>query len=168
MKKTLGAYLIEVLEARGVGHVFGIPGVHNLELYRGLATEYKLRSALFEKEDVAKKASEEIKNGRDFDETIVAYIKNNEAKGLVTRETDTAGQYVKRRDTLPEIEQVVSGMKAGTVSPIIRIESVYVLLKLEDVRVPETEDAVAREQARQESFRRQRVNATLAFKKRLL
>ncbi|HUO81130.1 MAG TPA: 5-guanidino-2-oxopentanoate decarboxylase [Steroidobacteraceae bacterium] len=37
MKKTLGAYLIEVLEARGIGHVFGIPGVHNLELYRGLA-----------------------------------------------------------------------------------------------------------------------------------
>src|SRR3974390_605088 len=37
MKKTLGAYLIEVLEARGVQHVFGIPGVHNLELYRGIA-----------------------------------------------------------------------------------------------------------------------------------
>jgi acetolactate synthase I/II/III large subunit len=37
MKKTLGAYLIEMLEARGVKHVFGIPGVHNLELYRGLA-----------------------------------------------------------------------------------------------------------------------------------
>jgi acetolactate synthase-1/2/3 large subunit len=35
--KTLGTYLIEVLEAQGVGHVFGIPGVHNLELYRGLA-----------------------------------------------------------------------------------------------------------------------------------
>lgn len=37
MKKTLGTYLIEVLEAQGVRHVFGIPGVHNLELYRGLA-----------------------------------------------------------------------------------------------------------------------------------
>ena len=37
MKKTLGSYLIESLEARGVRHVFGIPGVHNLELYRGLA-----------------------------------------------------------------------------------------------------------------------------------
>ena len=37
MKKTLGNYLIESLEARGVRHVFGIPGVHNLELYRGLA-----------------------------------------------------------------------------------------------------------------------------------
>jgi len=37
MKKTLGGYLIESLEIRGVRHVFGIPGVHNLELYRGLA-----------------------------------------------------------------------------------------------------------------------------------
>ena len=37
MKRTLGTYLIEVLEAHGVRHVFGIPGVHNLELYRGLA-----------------------------------------------------------------------------------------------------------------------------------
>jgi acetolactate synthase-1/2/3 large subunit len=38
MKKTLGTYLIECLEAQGVRHVFGIPGVHNLELYRGLAS----------------------------------------------------------------------------------------------------------------------------------
>ncbi len=37
MIKKLGNYLIETLEARGVRHVFGIPGVHNLELYRGLA-----------------------------------------------------------------------------------------------------------------------------------
>jgi acetolactate synthase-1/2/3 large subunit len=35
--KKLGQYLIEALEAQGVRHVFGIPGVHNLELYRGLA-----------------------------------------------------------------------------------------------------------------------------------
>jgi acetolactate synthase I/II/III large subunit len=35
--KQLGLYLVEALAARGVRHVFGIPGVHNLELYRGLA-----------------------------------------------------------------------------------------------------------------------------------
>jgi acetolactate synthase I/II/III large subunit len=35
--KTVGLYLIEALQARGVEYVFGIPGVHNLELYRGLA-----------------------------------------------------------------------------------------------------------------------------------
>src|SRR5260221_728437 len=33
---TLGQYLIGALEALGVDHVFGIPGVHNLELYRAL------------------------------------------------------------------------------------------------------------------------------------
>jgi acetolactate synthase I/II/III large subunit len=38
MRKTLGSHLIELLEAQGVQHVFGIPGVHNLELYRGLAS----------------------------------------------------------------------------------------------------------------------------------
>lgn len=37
MTKTLGSYLIESLEAQGVQHVFGIPGVHNIELYRGLS-----------------------------------------------------------------------------------------------------------------------------------
>ena len=35
--KKLGLYLVEALQAHGVRHVFGIPGVHNLELYRGLA-----------------------------------------------------------------------------------------------------------------------------------
>lgn len=35
--KKLGQYLVEALEELGVRHVFGIPGVHNLELYRGLA-----------------------------------------------------------------------------------------------------------------------------------
>ena len=37
MTATLGSFLLKALEARGVRHVFGIPGVHNLELYRGMA-----------------------------------------------------------------------------------------------------------------------------------
>src|SRR5262249_51237300 len=34
---TVGEYLVDALRHLGVQHVFGIPGVHNLELYRGLA-----------------------------------------------------------------------------------------------------------------------------------
>ncbi|HUF56098.1 MAG TPA: 5-guanidino-2-oxopentanoate decarboxylase [Thermohalobaculum sp.] len=34
---TLGEMLVRWLEAHGVTHVFGIPGVHTVELYRGLA-----------------------------------------------------------------------------------------------------------------------------------
>ena len=35
--KTVGEHLIELLELQGVDTVFGIPGVHTIELYRGLA-----------------------------------------------------------------------------------------------------------------------------------
>ena len=34
---TCGALLTEFLNANGIDHVFGIPGVHTIELYRGLA-----------------------------------------------------------------------------------------------------------------------------------
>lgn len=37
-RKTVGEHLVDLLEARGVEMVFGIPGVHTVELYRGLAT----------------------------------------------------------------------------------------------------------------------------------
>ncbi|MBV8403856.1 MAG: 5-guanidino-2-oxopentanoate decarboxylase [Gammaproteobacteria bacterium] len=33
---TVGRYVVETLAANGIGTVFGIPGVHNIELYRGL------------------------------------------------------------------------------------------------------------------------------------
>ena len=37
MSRSIGRYLVELLTANGIDTVFGIPGVHNLELYRGLA-----------------------------------------------------------------------------------------------------------------------------------
>ncbi len=38
VEKTVGEVLIDLLEINGVDTVFGIPGVHTAELYRGLAT----------------------------------------------------------------------------------------------------------------------------------
>ena len=35
---TCGEVLVKLLEAYGVEQVFGIPGVHTVELYRGLAS----------------------------------------------------------------------------------------------------------------------------------
>jgi 5-guanidino-2-oxopentanoate decarboxylase len=37
MSRSTGRYLVELLAVNGIDTVFGIPGVHNLELYRGLA-----------------------------------------------------------------------------------------------------------------------------------
>jgi 5-guanidino-2-oxopentanoate decarboxylase len=38
MSRNVGGYLVELLAANDIDTVFGIPGVHNLELYRGLAS----------------------------------------------------------------------------------------------------------------------------------
>ena len=47
--RTCGEALIDILEAYDVDTVFGIPGVHTFELYRGLA-DSKLRHVLAKNE----------------------------------------------------------------------------------------------------------------------
>lgn len=52
MSHNVGGYLVELLAANGIDTVFGIPGVHNLELYRGL-TAANLRHVLVRHEQGA-------------------------------------------------------------------------------------------------------------------
>ena len=52
MSRNVGAYLAELLAANGIDTVFGIPGVHNLELYRGL-TATQIRHVLVRHEQGA-------------------------------------------------------------------------------------------------------------------
>src|SRR5450432_3670421 len=40
MLRNVGGYLVELLSKNDIDTVFGIPGVHNLELYRGLAAAH--------------------------------------------------------------------------------------------------------------------------------
>jgi 5-guanidino-2-oxopentanoate decarboxylase len=49
---TIGRYVVETLAANGIDTVFGIPGVHNIELYRGLEHE-RLRHVLVRHEQNA-------------------------------------------------------------------------------------------------------------------
>ncbi len=44
--RPIGCYLVELLAANGIDTVFGIPGVHNLALYRGLDRHRGLRHVL--------------------------------------------------------------------------------------------------------------------------
>src|SRR6202044_351069 len=52
MSQNVGGYLVELLGKNGIDTVFGIPGVHNLELYRGL-TASNLRHVLVRHEQGA-------------------------------------------------------------------------------------------------------------------
>src|ERR1700730_10494088 len=52
MSRNIGAYLVELLAANDIDTVFGIPGVHHLELYPGL-TSANMRHVLVRHEQGA-------------------------------------------------------------------------------------------------------------------
>jgi 5-guanidino-2-oxopentanoate decarboxylase len=53
MSRNIGAFLVELLAVNGIDTVFGIPGVHNLELYRGLRAGNGIKHVLVRHEQGA-------------------------------------------------------------------------------------------------------------------
>ena len=111
-------------------------------IYKESVKEWRIRSIVFEKEEDAKKMEQVIREGKDFDETLRKFLADRKGKG------DPESKYLKGKELLPEISQAVSKMKIGSISPILRIPSGFVILKIEDVRFPENPEARAK--ARQE------------------
>jgi hypothetical protein len=114
-------------------------------VYRQLVKEWKIKSIVFEKEEDARKMEGEIKGGKDFDVILKRFLADGKGKG------EEEAEYLKEKNLLPEIAGTVSKMQVGSVSPITRIQSGFVILKLEGMRFPEKPEA--REQARYEVIR---------------
>jgi len=142
---------------------------------REVVREWKIKSVFFEKEDDAKKMEEAIKAGKDFDELAAKAIEDKTAKGR------GEGGYVKPKDLLPEIVKVVSEMKTGAVSPIVKVGSGnsagFTIIKLEDIRYPEDPETTERARgavldvARSEAvrnFKREAFKKTVKINNKLL
>jgi len=119
--------------------------------YKELVKEWKIKSVIFEKEDSAKKMEEEIKAGKNFDELISKVVTDGTAKG------GEESNFLRRQDLLPQVAGAVSRMEAGSISPIIPVESGFVILKVEEIRYPESQ--MAKEQAKQEALKLKREKA---------
>ena len=134
------------------------------KLYREVVKEWKIKSLLFKKEDEAKKAAEEIKGGRKFDEIAARAIKYGTAQG------GGEGTFQKPKDLQPQIADVVMKMEAGSLSQVIRIESGkkdtgFVIMTVEDVRFPD--DAASKDRARQAVLAAKKDEAVKAYRKSL-
>ncbi len=123
--------------------------------YREAVKEVKVASVLFDKEEDAKRLEAGIKAGGKFEILAKKGIDAGEAKGSVEE------QYVKFGSLSSDVAKVVSTMKKGEVSPLIRIGNQFSLLKLEDIRYPK--DKAAREQAEKEALQAKRVAALKAY-----
>lgn len=117
------------------------PEEHEIEkLYRKMVKEWKIKSVMFTKEDDAKTMKKELEEGKNFDELVTKALDDKRAEG------SQVGSFLKEKELVPEIAGVVSKMEAGEVSSIITIhqnrkDPGYVVLKVEEVRFPENEEA---------------------------
>ncbi|MHB8845752.1 MAG: peptidylprolyl isomerase [Nitrospirota bacterium] len=104
-------------------------------IYAAMVREWKVQSVFFKDEGKAKDAARTIKQGADFNALAVTAINEGLARGSMH------AQYLRAASLSPEIVKVVSKMKIGGVSPIVKVEGGpqpgYTLVKLEDVRYPQ-------------------------------
>ena len=115
------------------------------KIFKDSVKEYKLSSLMFGKEEDAKRVEAETKSGKDFHEIVKRVIAEGNSKGA------EEGAYLKQEQLLPEIKSAVAGMEVGAISPVIKVASGFVIMKLEEIRFPENPEA--REQAEATALR---------------
>jgi len=128
-------------------------------LYKEEVKEYKIRTIKFSKEKEAKKVEKEILAGKDFDLMIRKEISGGKA------EMNLAEEYVKNKMLLPKIAEALSKMKEGSVSPVIPVQSSFVILKLDAVRFPE--NPAAREEASRKVLEDKKGKASVDYEESL-
>ncbi|MBP1604168.1 MAG: hypothetical protein H6Q09_1340, partial [Acidobacteria bacterium] len=148
--------LRDVLTERVVKDVKADPAAVE-QLYRELVREWKTTSLLFRDEPAARRAHMEIANGAAFADVAAKAV----AAKAATADADDA--FHGKQDYLPQIADAIAGLKAGQLSPLVRIPAGFVVLKVIDVRHPENPEAKA--VARRQVLDRQREAAMTAHEK---
>lgn len=126
---------------------------------RELVKEWKTVSLLFKDEAAARALRDAVAKGAAYDDVAARAV----ADGTARAEGDTG--YHKRKDYLPAIADVVERLDVGQVSPVIRLDAGFVLVKVVDIRYPEV--AQARAEARRAVLARQQEAALKAYEEAL-
>lgn len=99
--------------------------------FNEMTREYKITAVVLEKEDDAKQMEEEIASDASFDDAVKKAVDGGKTVDYVE------GKYLKERDLWPEVSGVLSSMEAGAVSPAVKFDKGFVIVRLEDVRYPD-------------------------------
>lgn len=135
-------------------------GEEELEkLYRDKIKELKITALLFEKEADADAFLGEVRSGKSFNKVSKTAVAEGKAK------KDKEGAFVKLKSFSPEMAKALSRMEAGSVSSPIKTGSGFVILRLEDVRYPESPEL--KEEARREIYQKKRLEVLTDYRKAL-
>jgi parvulin-like peptidyl-prolyl isomerase len=121
-------------------------------MYRDAVREWKLRSALFAKEEDANALVRDAKAGKPFDELLNRAVAEKKAQGGARAE-----YFSEKMRMLPAVLQAVEKLQPGQISGAIKVDQGFAVVRVEDIRYPE--DASAREEARGEALAGARTKA---------
>jgi parvulin-like peptidyl-prolyl isomerase len=114
-------------------------------LFEDAVRQWKIKSALFEKEEDAKALVAAAGAGGSFDALVQKAVEEKKATGGAA-----AQWFAPAMQMLPQIVQAAGSLKKGQVSAPIKVEKGFAVLRVEDVRYPENKKA--REQAREQAL----------------
>lgn len=101
------------------------------KVYKNLVKEVKIASILLDTEEDAKSLVSLIKETGDFPGSVDKYIGQGKGKG------SSSASFLKADELSPDVARLISGMKPGDVSPIIRIGNKFTIIKVEAFRFPD-------------------------------
>ena len=130
------------------------------KLFEDATREYKITAVVFEKEEDAKEMEDEIGSGLAFDDVVKKVVADGKALESVE------GKYLKEKELWPEVSGALAKMEVGAITPAIKFDKGYVILKLEDIRYPE--DPAVRERIMDSLARDQRETALDEYTKDLI
>lgn len=125
------------------------------KVYRDLIKEYKIKTIYIEKEEDAKFIEDQIKKENNFEEFIVRMIGEGKAKGAV-EETS-----IKNREINPIIKEVLSKIKVGETSSVIKLEKGFTVIKF--IGLSHTDNPEAKENAKREAMLQERRRVLTKF-----
>jgi hypothetical protein len=111
------------------------------QLFREAVREWKTASLLFRDQAAAQRARMEISNGAAFADVSAKAVAAKSA------EAENSDEYHAKGDYLPQIAEALVKLKVGQLTPVIRLPSGFVVIKVIAIRYPENADARAQARA---------------------
>lgn len=150
-----GTTLRQLLYSYHVRNIKTPDGKEVERLYRAAIKEMRVTSVLLDKEEDARELESRLKTGGDFDALTARLVADGKAVG------GQHGVYLRERDLLPEVAAALSGMKTGSISPVLKIGKGFSLFRVEDVRYPDDPEVLRN--VREEALKKRKTEALKAY-----
>ena len=108
-------------------------------LYEEAVREWRVKGLIFKEEADATTFLQAVKDGASFDEAARKYV----ADGKATSKGGELGEYVKRKDLLPEMGTMIGELTPGSITRVMAVEGGVGVIQLLEARLPESEKARA-------------------------